>query len=186
MNYYLGHEVGLAFAQLHGAKPDEDKWYQRMYEDVACNPRTRDLHFDSFAGTAKCILYLDDVDEGQGPFSYVPGSHRWECALLPRVAAEASSYANDFTTPLKREAFAKLPPAIRHDAQLGYHIMDEHPLSKQLLEQEELQTSSRAGHLIVFDPSGLHRGGQCRTGNRICVALVFMPVAEVGKSVYPF
>ncbi len=34
------------------------------------------LHSDTFHATAKAWLFLDDVDEDDGPFAYVPGSHR--------------------------------------------------------------------------------------------------------------
>ena len=185
MKYYLGHEVGLNFAHLHISKPD-DQWFRRIYEDLDLYPRTRDLHYDSPIGIMKCVLYLDDIDEGQGPFRYVPGSHRWETDLLPRLSAKANGYANDLSTPLEREVFAKLPSALRHYSHLGYNIVDEHPLSEQLLSLEEMQTSDRAGHLVMFDPFGLHRGGQCRTGDRTCIQLVFTPIAEIGKSIYPF
>lgn len=39
------------------------------------DPQTR-LHADTFHPTAKAWLFLDDVEDDQGPFSYVPGSHR--------------------------------------------------------------------------------------------------------------
>ena len=39
------------------------------------DPQTR-LHTDTFHPTAKAWLFLDDVADDQGPFSYVPGSHR--------------------------------------------------------------------------------------------------------------
>lgn len=34
------------------------------------------LHADTFHPTAKAWLFLDDVEDDQGPFCYVPGSHR--------------------------------------------------------------------------------------------------------------
>ncbi|MCI4660224.1 MAG: phytanoyl-CoA dioxygenase family protein [Neomegalonema sp.] len=39
------------------------------------DPQT-DLHFDTFFATAKAWLFLHDVEEADGPFAYVPGSHR--------------------------------------------------------------------------------------------------------------
>lgn len=39
------------------------------------DPQTR-LHADTFHPTAKAWLFLDDVADDQGPFSYVPESHR--------------------------------------------------------------------------------------------------------------
>jgi hypothetical protein len=43
--------------------------------DAPLDPQTR-LHADTFHPTAKAWLFLDDVEDDQGPFSYVPGSHR--------------------------------------------------------------------------------------------------------------
>lgn len=43
--------------------------------DASQDPQTR-LHADTFHPTAKAWLFLDDVADDQGPFSYVPGSHR--------------------------------------------------------------------------------------------------------------
>ena len=41
----------------------------------AQDPQT-DLHADTFHSTVKCWLFLQDVGEDDGPFCYVPGSHR--------------------------------------------------------------------------------------------------------------
>lgn len=41
----------------------------------ARDPQT-DLHADTFHSTVKCWLFLHDVGEEDGPFSYVPGSHK--------------------------------------------------------------------------------------------------------------
>lgn len=40
------------------------------------------LHSDTFHPTMKAWLFLDDVDERNGPFTYVPGSHRLSRARL--------------------------------------------------------------------------------------------------------
>lgn len=49
--------------------------------DEIQDPQTR-LHADTFHPTAKAWLFLDDVEDDQGPFSYVPGSHRLTKARL--------------------------------------------------------------------------------------------------------
>jgi len=43
--------------------------------DGEADPQTV-LHADTFHATAKAWLFLDDVGEDDGPFAYVPGSHR--------------------------------------------------------------------------------------------------------------
>jgi hypothetical protein len=57
------------------------------------DPQT-DLHADTFHPTVKAFYFLTDVAEDEGPFVYVPGSHRltparlaWEYELSIRVAA---------------------------------------------------------------------------------------------------
>lgn len=49
--------------------------------DGAPDPQTR-LHSDTFHPTVKAWLFLTDVDEADGPFTYVPGSHRQTLARL--------------------------------------------------------------------------------------------------------
>lgn len=45
------------------------------------DPQTR-LHADTFHPTLKAWFFLNDVEEADGPFSYVPGSHRLTPARL--------------------------------------------------------------------------------------------------------
>ena len=63
------------------------------------DPQTM-LHSDTFQPTAKSWLFLRDVGEDDGPFSYVPGSHRmtperyaWEDAIARNAAAIENKYA---------------------------------------------------------------------------------------------
>ena len=43
--------------------------------DAPPDPQTR-LHADTFHPTVKAWFFLNDVGEDEGPFTYVPGSHR--------------------------------------------------------------------------------------------------------------
>src|SRR6201999_4381646 len=57
------------------------------------DPQTR-LHCDTFHPTTKAWLYLTDVHENEGAFTYVPGSHRLTAqkrAWHHRVSQEAST-----------------------------------------------------------------------------------------------
>lgn len=45
------------------------------------DPQTR-LHSDTFHSTAKAWMFLNDVNDDEGPFSYVPGSHTLTPARL--------------------------------------------------------------------------------------------------------
>jgi hypothetical protein len=55
------------------------------------------LHADTFHPTVKAWLFLTDVAQGAGPFTYVPGSHRLTPARLrweQRVSVAASASVN--------------------------------------------------------------------------------------------
>ncbi len=70
--------IQTILAQVNDAEPD---------------PQTN-LHADTFHATVKAWLFLTDVAEDEGPFAYVPGSHRdtparleWEKAMSQRVTS---------------------------------------------------------------------------------------------------
>ncbi|MCL5777648.1 phytanoyl-CoA dioxygenase family protein [Limibaculum sp. FT325] len=69
-----------------GATASAPVWfYQTVIADPArseADPQT-ELHSDTFFPTSKAWLFLHDVGEEDGPFAYVPGSHR----LTPRRRA---------------------------------------------------------------------------------------------------
>lgn len=57
------------------------------------DPQTR-LHADTFHATAKAWLFLDDVDDTEGPFCYVPGSHHLTPARLQWEYYQSINAAN--------------------------------------------------------------------------------------------
>lgn len=66
----------------------------RMFERVVfdaseVHDRESDLHIDTFYSTHKLWLYIDDVEEANGPLVYVPGSHRLSRARLRGDYAES-------------------------------------------------------------------------------------------------
>ena len=68
-------------------------------DEALADPQTM-LHSDTFQPTAKSWLFLRDVGADDGPFAYVPGSHRmtperyaWEDALARDPHAIANRYA---------------------------------------------------------------------------------------------
>jgi hypothetical protein len=64
----------------------------RHAEDGPPDPQTF-LHADTFHPTVKAWLYLTDVAEDGGPFTYVPGSHRLSAARLDwerRISLDAA------------------------------------------------------------------------------------------------
>jgi hypothetical protein len=102
------------------------------------NHDTRYYHVDGFSREFKSFMYLDDVDAGNGPFTYIPGTHRSHLLRLRkqlvgnREGSPTSFHANDIDDALERE----------------------------------VQITGAAGTLILADVRGLHRGSPQRVGSR--------------------
>ena len=109
------------------AEGSEAVFSQRWHRD----PEDRKL--------CKIFLYLNDVDEGTGPFTYVRGSQeggKWR-HWYPQIAPRGGSIPSD-------------------DLVL-----------KHIPRQDILIATAKAGTLIFCDTSGLHRGGYATEHERI-------------------
>jgi hypothetical protein len=111
------------------------------------DPQTR-LHCDTFHSTTKAWLYLTDVRENEGAFTYVPGSHRLtpeKLAWHRRVSQEASASQDQET----REGSFRVEPS---------------ELSALGLPQP-VQLAVPANTLVVADTSGFHARGPSISGS---------------------
>lgn len=78
----------------------------------------KDYHSDTFHPTAKAWLFFDDVEEGHGPFMFVPGSHRptaarlkWEyeqSLIASGAAGESNRYSAKGSLRLGEEDIARM------------------------------------------------------------------------------
>lgn len=97
------------------------------------------LHSDTFHSTAKAWLFLHDVGPEDGPFSYVPGSHRRTEA---RIAWEKQQSID----------------AARHP--VPYHARGSFRVGADDLRQMDLPDATRipvkANTLVVADTAGFH------------------------------
>ena len=97
----------------------------------------------------KIFLYLNDVDEGTGPFTYVKGSQyggRW------------------------RRAFPQRPPA-------GSYPPDG-AVEKIVPAADVVRCTGRAGTMIFCDTSGLHKGGFSTEKSRLMSMASFVSAAS--------
>lgn len=103
----------------------------------------------------KVFLYLNDVDEGTGPFSYVKKSHlggKWR-HLYPQVPP-----------------FGSYPP--------------DGALEKIIPQEDILRCTAPAGTLIFADTSGFHRGGLCTGKDRYHFVAAFASWATTQPITY--
>lgn len=87
-------------------------------------------HVDTFLRQFKSMMYLDDVDVGNGPFSFIPGSHR------------------------KRNFFIK--KQIKGNDKYKNTVFDDNEVSSMV--GEEKQICAPAGSLLMMDVGAIHRG----------------------------
>jgi hypothetical protein len=109
------------------------------------------LHSDTFHATVKAWLFLTDVAEDAGPFTYVPGSHRF--------------------TPLRREWLRRKSVVAAqspdNETQEGSFRIREDELAELGLSPPR-RFGVRANTLIVADTMGFHaRGPSLRPSTRV-------------------
>jgi hypothetical protein len=100
--------------------------------NLQSNANTRTYHLDSFIKEFKSFLYLDDVDNGNGPFTYLPGTQRKHGLRLKKQLL--GNKGGESPTTVFPEDIAKSE-------------MDR-----------ETRICGPAGTLILADVRGLHRG----------------------------
>lgn len=108
-------------------------------------------HRDSFSRQFKAMLYLSDVSSKNGPFQYVRGTNNYsdmKQMLLFSGSHEAT----------KRYTESEVEKYLQTNGKLA-----------------DLKTfQARAGDLILFDSSGLHRGQPILDGTRYALTLYAM------------
>ena len=103
-------------------------------------------HRDSpFSQQFKFIIYLNDVSEENGPFQYVPGSHR---------RGAIADYSRHLDCPLSQYRFAD---------------EDISKLERAGILRQHLTLTGPAGTLLVANVKGLHRGMPLKSGERWAV-----------------
>jgi hypothetical protein len=191
---YMGRPMEFMYAALeynHGGQ----RWYEDCYADVGLpTSRTKYMHFDASSGMVKILIYLQSVEEKDGPFRYVRGSHHWQRSPLAIAIQKGFDQAStelfemtqdklDYTLGYYRPRFKlgehrtdmmRLPKQLRGSTHFGDDILDESELSNSLLEDEHSFVGP-AGTFVVFDGSyGIHRGGQAaENGKRWVIQLAF-------------
>ena len=126
---------------------------------------TRYFHIDSSPKNkiVKFILYLNEVNENNGPFEYVLGSHKMDkfpFTFIRRVIHH--SRIQDLSLE-SRKLFSLLPRFLQYKAEIGNDINNEN----WNLHSEVFY--GKKGTIVIFNNSGLHRGGLIKNGRRITI-----------------
>lgn len=165
---YLGYIVPKCVRaltlQING--PTDLSFWAKGFDDIGMPyPDTTYMHIDSNLGSLKCLIYLTDVGQDNGPFRYILGSNRR--TFRERAVRKANDISGlDQRNADNRRLFAALPAALQRKAAFGYDMVADDPEIDTLLAGEQLFTSDK-GHLILFDGDrGIHRGAMVHSGER--------------------
>jgi len=169
--YNKGNRIlKVANVVLHVSTPTDTQWQQFLY-DCSTITKTTNMHIDPKEDVIKSMVYLDDVDEDSGPFSYVQKSNRWIHDEVQDVFGRSITTGSYCYTPKVRSAVFQFPKSLRVSFNFGRLLLDNTPEQDRMLNDQTVFTSS-LGNVCVFDPAGIHRGAVCNTKNRIALQVL--------------
>lgn len=165
-SHYRGRELKVRDVTVQVSRPSDRHHYQQ-FRDCETVTRLLNLHVDPKPGITKAIIYLGEVDDSNGPFQSVSGSHHWRRDEIDQIFAWGNSVGNYCHTPGHRRAANALPKPYRGNAIIGRLIPDDSDMC-QFIEARLESWPSEKANTLVFDPCFLfHRGGLCKTRTRV-------------------
>lgn len=128
---------------LHSDRPrtSSQRWHRDLREDHA---------------VLKCFVFLEDVDEGNGPTEYVVGTHRG------------------------RGARWRVPTS--YDG-IGYRVEDEESFERDVPVEQRRYAMGPAGSVAFLDTRGFHRGGDPRDRDRLLLQALFASGSSIRNRV---
>ena len=170
---YLGRQTKLVDVNPQ-INDTSDSFWRDIFPDTELKalPPTAYCHRDASGGDLKAIIYMTDVDERNGPFSYVIGSNRMRIDRLDDLICEANdSNGMAGTDPAARARFAALPRKLRQKGAFGNDVTPDSPLGREIGQGLWAVTAGR-GSIVLFDTKGIHRGGMVEDGERRVITCV--------------
>ena len=140
-------------------------------ENDEVDKETNFYHVDNNMNTLKAMIYLDHVNEKNGPFEYVKGSFRKNQNFLVwcrrKVTRNLKLHNRDDRSKAKFHSLLSFFK-IKHDFS---------ELKKDSLEFKYIKKNCEKylspNNFIIFDPLGIHRGGVVSEGERLALQLVY-------------
>lgn len=153
---YVGEAVmPVAHVRIANAIQDDNFWVGRYAHEYA------NFHWDSTPYSFPLIIYLDDVDECDGPFSYVDTSDKLQQDYVLRALhMGVHKYTLCDDGLVDKEKISQLPKILRNGERVGYFTGTD-PFTKM----EVKRVIGPCGTAALFDGFHLvHDGGFPKPG----------------------
>ncbi|MDA7844241.1 hypothetical protein N9A69_01495 [Gammaproteobacteria bacterium] len=151
-----------------------DSFWNNIFPDMGVKelPLSAYFHRDASGGDLKAILYMSNVGDLNGPFSYVLGSHKIQTSKIDDFIMEANDNNGlSSTESIKRKLFSALPAKLQQKGSFGNDLYDKDFLSKSI-QKSAWSITAPKGSLIIFDTKGIHRGGMVKESERSVITTV--------------
>jgi len=166
----------------------EASWWKHSHQAETA-PKTLYAHVDEGIDAPKAIVYLTDVTQSQGPFSYYPNlleelKITGIQSLIGRSVAcigqsEQSPLFHDYSvslrrtsSPLFRAHFMRLPESLRFNSHFGWDVIPDSSLETRMVNNE-ISIIGPAGTFVIFDGARVvHRGGMVQNGHRVAIQVI--------------
>lgn len=132
--------------------------YYNVWYTAATNSTARESqlwHFDrEDRFILKAFLYLNDVDEGAGPFTYAPGTH-------------------------KKGRYRTIEP--EYFVEGGVRRTTDEQMKAVYPKDRWVKGTGKKGTIIFADTRGFHKGGEARTTDRLMYTCMYTSPASESK-----
>lgn len=133
-------------------------WYTAASDSTARESQL--WHFDREDHyILKAFLYLDDVDQGAGPFTYAPGTH-------------------------KKGPYGAIEPEFFLEG--GVRRTTDEQMRAVYPEEKWIRGIGERGTLILADTRGFHKGGEARRSDRLMYTFMYTSPASESKNLISF
>jgi len=137
------------------------------------------LHIDPKYSYIKTIIYLNEVKNNNGPFAYVPESHRWHFDEVEMLFCKSNQLVNTLSNSSQRKSNASLPIWARKNSYFSRQLLDGAHTSETVYSQLKHFTTDET-NFILFEPNfGWHRGTHVQTGERVALQVILKPIGDI-------
>ena len=172
-SYQLGRDVKLIDVNPQINDKSDSFWSEIFTDNDNMEfPDAAYFHRDASGGDLKAIIYLSDVGNDNGPFTFSIGSHKMSISKIDDWICETNDSCGFSSTEKSlRLKFSNLPKTLRQKGSFGNDLDNKSDFTRDILNSA-WKITSKKGSIVLFDTKGAHRGGMVLKGKRKVITCV--------------